>query len=158
MLEFQSTPPARGATANLWHGLWINNVSIHAPRAGGDDPAVPVGYVDYGFNPRPPRGGRLCETAPIAELYEFQSTPPARGATHILHIFIMASTVSIHAPRAGGDPHMVCADTTGWAFQSTPPARGATSHGVRAVGGKAVSIHAPRAGGDTSDLRSDATA
>lgn len=41
--------------------------------------------------------------------------------------FEMDSTISIHAPREGGDytvPHML---RCFWQFQSTPPARGATA-------------------------------
>ena len=32
---FQSTPPARGATAPLYHGHAALGISIHAPREGG---------------------------------------------------------------------------------------------------------------------------
>ena len=56
---FQSTPPARGATAVrvfLFHDVVI---SIHAPREGGDASVKPS----------------------IGKLSPFQSTPPARGAT-----------------------------------------------------------------------------
>ena len=35
-LQFQSTPPARGATAYRHHQEMSVGVSIHAPRAGGD--------------------------------------------------------------------------------------------------------------------------
>ena len=56
---------------------------------------------------------------------QFQSTPPARGATH---------------PQAG--------DRGAYLFQSTPPARGATGAGNRQKLCAAISIHAPREGGD----------
>ena len=59
---------------------------------------------------------------------EFQSTPPARGATCNAHIYRSSITVSIHAPRAGGDEASMCRKLT-LLF---------------------VSIHAPRAGGDCS--------
>ena len=58
--EFQSTPPVRGATCRryLCHAGG-NQVSIHAPRAGGDCVRVSVHVVSpRGFNPRPPCGGR----------------------------------------------------------------------------------------------------
>ena len=35
--KFQSTPPARGATADLQNLKDRCNISIHAPREGGDD-------------------------------------------------------------------------------------------------------------------------
>ena len=34
--KFQSTPPARGATPNLFYLSLMDNISIHAPREGGD--------------------------------------------------------------------------------------------------------------------------
>ena len=33
---FQSTPPARGATDRLLSAAYTDNISIHAPREGGD--------------------------------------------------------------------------------------------------------------------------
>ena len=36
ILRFQSTPPARGATAGRTGHATNNNISIHAPREGGD--------------------------------------------------------------------------------------------------------------------------
>ncbi len=59
LLAFQSTRPARGATAEILHREKRLVVSIHAPRAGrdGKDPA---------------KGGKAAG---------FQSTRPARGAT-----------------------------------------------------------------------------
>ena len=35
-LLFQSTPPARGATPTICTGTVKKNISIHAPREGGD--------------------------------------------------------------------------------------------------------------------------
>ena len=65
---FQSTPPVRGAT-QLWPVLPCPvDISIHAPRAGGDIP-------DYIY---------ACLIA------KFQSTPPMRGAT-VGEFFLIAS-------------------------------------------------------------------
>ena len=79
-------------------------------------------------------------------------------------------SISIHAPREGGD--MVFYTTAGTAatfqstppvrgatlyrvftlilvaFQSTPPVRGATVVGFYGTHGVPISIHAPREGGD----------
>ena len=146
---FQSTPPARGATKR--------------------SPASRL-YL-YGFNPRPPRGGRPKRCATDRANMRFQSTPPARGATSAARISTLSSTVSIHAPRAGGDGvaqglqpltfqfqstppargatvFTVSSGITFRMFQSTPPARGATYLGRRTTLRRGVSIHAPRAGGD----------
>ena len=79
---FQSTPPARGATALCDTPVAVSRISIHAPREGGDSAC--------GQNPCFPAG--------------FQSTPPARGATLEKKILLNYYTrISIHAPREGGD-------------------------------------------------------
>ena len=80
-VKFQSTPPARGATQQIFNRFIFLPISIHAPREGGDASlyrAVAVfsrisihapreggdvsghhgGVRPYHFNPRPPRGGR----------------------------------------------------------------------------------------------------
>ena len=104
LILFQSTPPARGATASdiglsckipnfnprpprggrqcpcksCCHLLYI---SIHAPREGGDGIVTITPIKRQHFNPRPPRGGRLrCLNVKRGHNI-FQSTPPARGAT-----------------------------------------------------------------------------
>ena len=56
--KFQSTPPARGATASATAAAQSAEISIHAPREGGDDYRRFDTDGDYHFNPRPPRGGR----------------------------------------------------------------------------------------------------
>ena len=102
--RFQSTPPARGATPASPAGRccwWYFNprpprggrpaflcladhaadISIHAPREGGDYIFRPHGLRQHHFNPRPPRGGRH---------------------SHVGHSRCW-SLISIHAPREGGD-------------------------------------------------------
>ena len=82
-------------------------------------------HASAGFQSTPPaRGATVYGNTPIAT-NEFQSTPPARGATCNVGRKRVPRTVSIHAPRAGGDGFMITTDNTGL-----------------------VSIHAPRAGGD----------
>ena len=56
-------------------------ISIHAPREGGDV------SVDSG----------------PSFASEFQSTPPARGATVARAVRAVIVDISIHAPREGGD-------------------------------------------------------
>jgi len=126
VLEFQSTPPVRGATP-----------------AGGF-PSI----FSAGFNPRPPCGGRQTPVTIAAEAERFQSTPPVRGATTLLSCAITSGRfqstppvrgatrdadeseclqrVSIHAPRAGGDVFLKSQVPVSIWFQSTPPVRGAT--------------------------------
>ena len=99
---FQSTPPAWGAT--FWADVFERpfNVSIHAPRVGGDSSLSEAGggtlvsihaprvggdrslslavVVESRFNPRPPRGGRreLLGWA-IKEIRCFNPRPPRGG-------------------------------------------------------------------------------
>ena len=80
---FQSTPPARGATTRAMRASVDSDVSIHAPRAGGDSASVHARASARRFNPRPPRGGRRRHRACCDRMLVFQSTPPARGATAI---------------------------------------------------------------------------
>ena len=83
-------------------------------------------------------------------LCRFQSTPPARGATDDDLTISVICTISIHAPREGGDYQVLCFHNgRNSEFQSTPPAWGATLLDV--YGGEYefdISIHAPREGGD----------
>ena len=79
---FQSTPPARGATRRGTGQLQVLDISIHAPREGGDCGVLQRTHWLLYFNPRPPRGGRPDRSTGSFALYrKFQSTPPARGAT-----------------------------------------------------------------------------
>ena len=56
--RFQSTPPARGATNRSRCSCYPPDISIHAPREGGDGRRRRVPRRGEDFNPRPPRGGR----------------------------------------------------------------------------------------------------
>ena len=148
---FQSTPPARGATALLPRRAGMDVISIHAPREGGDcsrkiqkprllhfNPRPPRGgrrnrhgkpvHPHRHFNPRPPRGGRhRGNQAIMSNMLAFQSTPPARGATGWMCQFVRSAAISIHAPREGGDRTVCVLPVLASVFQSTPPARGATA-------------------------------
>ena len=64
--------------------LSVHNISIHAPREGGD------------------RSG----PGRIGPVRKFQSTPPARGATLPAKPVVVKCAISIHAPREGGDFHI----------------------------------------------------
>ena len=123
-------------------------ISIHAPREGGDPGINAEGFVPTifqstppargatlptvgahqsgsHFNPRPPRGGRQGYEVWQRPATLFQSTPPARGATQMIHSVNINKGISIHAPREGGDRSVTPILT--WPF---------------------ISIHAPREGGD----------
>ena len=73
--------PREGGDAWCFCRCWWLSISIHAPREGGDIAPPP-------FNISPD---------------QFQSTPPARGATPIVLAPVALPDISIHAPREGGD-------------------------------------------------------
>ena len=124
-------------------------ISIHAPRAGGDDNGNNKTTPSSDFNPRPPCGGRRLRYCTQTAWKKFQSTPPVRGATVAILYADGVEKISIHAPRAGGDTN-----ATGGSFKllnisiHAPRAGGDVWRPAQPVIGKEISIHAPRAGGD----------
>ena len=124
---FQSTHPARGATEDYETAKARVDISIHAPREGCDLPRdSPVELLEP-ISIHAPREG--CDQAMldlIIEAKRFQSTHPARGATHGLLRSLVQISISIHAPREGCDGSISLRYTTCFRFQSTHPARGAT--------------------------------
>ena len=102
---FQSTPPARGATKWVTVPYYTIDISIHAPREGGDFSSMCSISIHCISIHAPREGGDPPFVASSVKRKQFQSTPPARGATAC-------------PARSGG---------WRWQFQSTPPARGATA-------------------------------
>ena len=123
---FQSTLPARGATATkrIAHksrryfnprsphgerprfrssGVLTLMISIHAPRTGSDSRGCPL----------------------VAGSQGFQSTLPARGATIRVAALSPFIGISIHAPRTGSDTRSMC----GWSCLSNFNPR--SPHGER---------------------------
>ena len=104
MEVFQSTLPARGATATLYIGLNDKDISIHAPRTGSD---IKIEIINNSMfiSIHAPRTG---------------SDKPGYIVPRNRY------TISIHAPRTGSDrvPTLIWKPCD--RFQSTLPARGAT--------------------------------
>ncbi len=145
-------------------------VSIRAPRAGGDFLGSIVATAGAGFNPRPPCGGRRDPQRHRILFRAFQSAPPVRGATtsgrgpgSICTSFnprppcggrlgpsAFASPANSFNPRppCGGRPSSWIAVCPERMFQSAPPVRGATLVFRGDDERPPVSIRAPRAGGD----------
>ncbi len=197
-MEFQSAPPVRGATLVRVHPVLPAHgcfnprppcggrrplamlpdrgadVSIRAPRAGGDLPGPVSAGCRCRFNPRPPCGGRHLhgqgriggqqfQSAPpvrgatrmsagATSGRRFQSAPPVRGATVSASLLPRIPQVSIRAPRAGGDVRFKCAKKVRLPFQSAPPVRGATFVDPD-ICGPLVFQSAPPVRGATGDLR-----
>ena len=124
--RFQSTPPARGATAQAFC------FQTRQPN----------------FNPRPPRGGRLTPNLSVLTMATFQSTPPARGATGRRVGINDMTKISIHAPREGGDGHLRPAALRRDRISIHAPREGGDVDGRQDPHERLISIHAPREGGD----------
>ena len=124
--------PREGGDHTTFRDLRLTvGISIHAPREGGDRGYLRQhGLCRTDFNPRPPRGGRQVLTSAPSMPRLFQSTPPARGATCRVDEEKPVMSISIHAPREGGD--------------------GKQKGKVVDV---KISIHAPREGGDSKDAQ-----
>ena len=103
----------------------IGDISIHAPRTGSDVATV---------------------MAAMADVSQFQSTLPARGATITFTRFKMGDGISIHAPRTGSDWGQTPEETVNTAFQSTLPARGATETGTSSASGDGFQSTLPARG------------
>ena len=148
-LLFQSTLPARGATAWTQNCRWPANfnprslhgerrrrtrpegfcprISIHAPCTGSDVRAGVLAQSVRDFNPRSLHGERHLYLSKRDWLKTFQSTLPARGATNPSALFgyeieAFQSTLPARGATPRGDER-----GGGMAFQSTLPARGATT-------------------------------
>ena len=81
-------------------------ISIHAPREGSDSSVCREYPASRYFNPRPPRGERHVARKIKLSHWQFQSTPPARGATRCKYHLGRKENISIHAPREGSDTLM----------------------------------------------------
>ena len=128
MLEFQSTPPVRGATDPDYNVRTAAIFQSTPPVRGATSFSRRPSNPHQNFNPRPPCGGRPQGLCDGFYAMQFQSTPPVRGAT----IKSFSELMQLNL------------------FQSTPPVRGATAKGMLPEPCVGISIHAPRAGGDVS--------
>ena len=132
-------------------------------------------WIGSNFNPRSPRGERLCEASTPAAGIIFQSTFPARGTTFDCSPIRKRDLISIHVPREGNDrvaaqgrkpfAHFNPRSPRGERharvlqvrrlkiFQSTFPARGTTILPSRSAIPETISIHVPREGNDCKLVR-----
>ena len=125
-------------------------ISIHAPREGGDCHMGRRASHAEDFNPRPPRGGRRIHPIDIDRIRQFQSTPPARGATPSSVLGLCFGCYFNPRPPRGGRQHW-CDNGTGHDyFNPRPPRGGRPLSSNPHLSTWFISIHAPREGGDKS--------
>ena len=86
--------------------------------------AQAIGGVDYLFQSTPPVRGATNDPDHAPNLWVFQSTPPVRGATDKALLNSRSRTISIHAPRAGGDAIEMGLTASSLHFNPRPPCGG----------------------------------
>ena len=155
---FQSTPPVWGATYAFCCNRRTFDISIHAPRVGGDEKPTLLPLILSFISIHAPRvGGDPLQFLPIRLIpisihaprvggdfrsgglvhreAKFQSTPPVWGATFSIISMPHSEGISIHAPRVGGDGQGGDLTMSLLLFQSTPPVWGATGACPRDLAG-----------------------
>ena len=147
--RFQSTLPARGATAVWTEMCGAINISIHAPREGSDtaSTANPIAITVF-QSTLPARGATLVVTSEAGATSDFNPRSP-RGERR-QRPRPLPRWAGYFNPRSPRGERLITFTATGdiVAFQSTLPARGATVQAAEAIWNLDISIHAPREGSD----------
>ena len=126
-------------------------ISTHAPRTGSDPHPRSIQDLDRRhFNPRSPHGERLTIRGAIDEVYEFQPTLPARGATRISCTRCGTTLFQPTLPARGATAAGCSSGCARRTFQPTLPARGATHVNAFIARAGLISTHAPRTGSDAA--------
>ena len=79
--NFNPRPPCGGRHYIPRGMIGDQSISIHAPRAGGDQQHREDGEHDLRFQSTPPVRGATTYVVWHCKTLQFQSTPPVRGAT-----------------------------------------------------------------------------
>ena len=77
-MAFQSTPPVRGATLPIEGLIEAANISIHAPRAGGDRSSTSNPFSVSVFQSTPPVRGATAKTAKIQSFFHDKIDVPLK--------------------------------------------------------------------------------
>ena len=146
---FQSTLPARGATATSGAGTQTKEISIHAPRTGSDGGVSEHHRAPLNFNPRSPHGERLLCVYDKSQNINFNPRSPHGERRRLRLRRCRLRRISIHAPRTGSDR---VDDYHRWMrylhFNPRSP-HGERHPALRRVSESLpISIHAPRTGSD----------
>ena len=129
----------------------LMGISIHAPREGGDS-VLALGIPTLvSFQSTPPARGATTPVShqPSVTLH-FNPRPPRGGRRRTGYSSDRWDSISIHAPREGGDISWAALWAWWRDFNPRPPRGGRPSlYNAVAVFSR-ISIHAPREGGDFS--------
>ena len=80
--------PRTGSDADRILSNMRQIISTHAPRTGSDKQLLTLGQKALNFNPRSPHGERRSRSWFAIQVYPFQPTLPARGATSSNRFFV----------------------------------------------------------------------
>ena len=147
-LVFQSTPPVKAATSSASSHCFLNTISIHAAREGGDAHCARRFISISPFQSTPPVKAATLDFGENKYFVRFQSTPPVKAATVCNTNQRRQRHISIHAAREGGDAAFL---------NSLPVIIDISIHAAREGGDllcakaqtlREISIHAAREGGD----------
>ena len=130
---FQSTRPARGATAQRKPILkTTGEFQSTRPARGATATEIQQRSRDRHFNPRAPRGARPTPTKSSRGSGNFNPRAPRGARLYGGRFSGIRIFISIHAPREGRDGEPSTYTAAVETFQSTRPARGATSDAATA--------------------------
>ena len=102
--NFNPRPPCGGRPHLPEANQVVDDISIHAPRVGGDVVTLNI-LTPKTISIHAPRvGGDVLFRCNHLLVQVFQSTPPVWGATGLDTDMDIVYDISIHAPRVGGRP------------------------------------------------------
>ena len=121
--KFQPTPSVGRATGKTRGGEQETNISIHALRGEGDNGKFILdGLREADFNPRPPWGGRQCESLLIETVFIISIHALRGEGDDSVELDESGKIkISIHALRGEGDVGGDIVGETGSYFNPRPP-------------------------------------
>ena len=145
---FQSTLPARGATAPPMTSVSPPSVfQSTLPARGATNKVLKKSQKNTFQSTLPARGATVASPRPTA-FFSFQSTLPARGATNSPFVCFRFSTFQSTLPARGATARRCATQRPRTDFNPRSPHGERRAQFERADGHLTISIHAPRTGSD----------
>ena len=151
---FLSTSPLRGTTDEIIESVRDGlRISIHVPLAGDDMRRRRRAIRRQDFYPRPPCGGRPCQSVAATNERSISIHVPLAGDDPLRRWRRCPAPHFYPRPPCGGRLHPVVNIHRPGEFLSTSPLRGTTPSVRRSPAWRTISIHVPLAGDDTPSVR-----
>ena len=143
--------PRTGSDARFQIKTGLVLISIHAPRTGSDRAICRLRCRQAISIHAPRTGSDGISRARRCAILPFQSTLPARGATHLLQpIGLLYRNFNPRSPH-GERPSMRVRTSRASVISIHAPRTGSDEGGRRFIRGQGISIHAPRTGSDKAN-------